>query len=465
MMLSEHDTPLEVLEREQQHLHAHTVGGAFLIALGPFVAELMKVPRICERLAELREEGRSALLRETEEEEAMLGALRALRQKIPWDESIDADRGTSSLAERHSLAAFDEILAATQVFAEVPAAFGTGDESQTSKLLRILRVRIQQVAPAIQAIQVGDEASRERWSRLRTHARDLGVELDGLDERHQATTERAHLASVQSAGIALLQIDMVVRQLASGRLSDEVDREIVGSPELLRKSLHGRSLGAGESKFVEAADDRLRKRVNVVVAELRRRLAGSRSRDALIRHYAARCEWMASAEIEDFFARRRGDKRVEDRLVEHLASFLFDHGLPVLTRPIVARLEPDLFAANLPFEPALYVEAKQFSTQSGATAAIRDGARQIWNTAERIRKRFDLREAFLVIFRRGGPMLRFEGDVTRSGITLRPLQVDVAPSIVSGSRAQPVLVIRKAQLLAEERPKRPPAKRHRRKKP
>ncbi len=464
MMLSEHDAPLEILDREQKHLSGHGVGSEFLAALGPFVAQLEAVPRISERLAELRDEGRSALSREEEAERTLLAAVGELREKISWDESIDPDRGSSSFVERFGLAQFDQLYNDTRVFADVPAAFVTGDESQTSKLLQILRVRIGRVAPYMGALHAVDEAERERWSRLHADAQDLGAELGALEERNRAAAERAHLASVQSAGIALLQIDMVVRQLAPGPPSDEVDRGVVGPPELLRKSLHG-SLGADEAKCVEVADDRLRKRVNVVVAELRRRLAGSRSRDALIRHYAARCEWMASAEIKDFFARRRGDKRVEDRLVEHLASFLFDHGLPVLTRPIVARLEPDLFAANLPFEPALYVEAKQFSTQSGATAAIRNGARQIWNTAERIRKRFDLREAFLVIFRRGGPMLRFEGDVTRSGITLRPLQVDVAPSIVSGSRAQPVLVIRKAQLLAEERPKRPPAKRHRRKKP
>jgi hypothetical protein len=47
-----------------------------------------------------------------------------------------------------------------------------------------------------------------------------------------------------------------------------------------------------------------------------------------------------------------------------------------------------------------------------------------------------VREAYLLVFRLGGPLLVFDGFVKNGDRTLSPVLVDIAPNEVKGSRAK-----------------------------
>jgi hypothetical protein len=123
--------------------------------------------------------------------------------------------------------------------------------------------------------------------------------------------------------------------------------------------------------------------------------------------------------------------RAEEHLTLVAAEFLFDQGLnPLFNAPIV-KLRPDLFDANLPH--ALYVEAKQY--ERDPRAMIRRAAWQMWDTWNELDSCHQVREAFLLVFRRAGPLVTFDESAHLEGRTLYPFLVDIAPPSKKGSRA------------------------------
>jgi hypothetical protein len=225
--------------------------------------------------------------------------------------------------------------------------------------------------------------------------------------------------------------------LASGSPAyfDEHYRHVYGDPAWLRSFVVGNATsvrGVQGATFIQTLRGHVTSDANRVSADVIRRLDGRGSREGLLANYKMRCAWYDATGI--------------DRLTEHLALFLFDAGMRPLTTALIGRLEPDLFQ-SLP-EDSFYVEVKQYADAHGARRAVADGPPQVWSTAARLRAHFELREAFLVVFRRGGPLLRFPEDpVTAEGLTLRPVLVDVAPGARSGSNQGEVLDVTAEQLL------------------
>jgi hypothetical protein len=124
--------------------------------------------------------------------------------------------------------------------------------------------------------------------------------------------------------------------------------------------------------------------------------------------------------------------RPEEFLTLAAAEFLFDQGLnPLFNAPIV-KLRPDLFDANLPH--ALYVEAKQYDKNPRRT--ILRAVWQVWDTWNELDSQHQVREAFLLVFRRSGPLVTFDESVHLEGKTLYPVLVDIAPTSQKGSKAK-----------------------------
>ena len=289
-----------------------------------------------------------------------------------------------------------------------------------------------------------------------------------------ATYEDAHATRAFSirqrthAGFALGRLGVVLKQVNpradhQGDWQEYIEGHLVdaiGQPKDIHQLVHGSTAYDGDlERRRERIDGVLRAEVGRVCREVRRRIGATRSRVALVEAFALRCSWYDAAAMARLAKRVAGKGQAkEDPLSDHLARFLFDHGLRPLTRATVGRLIPDAFDPSprafanhreSMTEPAFYVEAKQYVDVKGARKAIRDGSRQVWNTADRIRKRYALDEAFLVFFRRGGPHLVFPPEEVRAGgLVVRPVLVDVAPGRVSGSKAQPVIHVTEAQLLA-----------------
>ena len=129
------------------------------------------------------------------------------------------------------------------------------------------------------------------------------------------------------------------------------------------------------------------------------------------------------------------------------SRWLFDNGLNPLSTPNMADLRPDLIDPTLPFN--LYVEAKQYS--GAAKSYLIKGFRQVWDTVAGIQSTsYRVREAFFVIFRRGGPRYVFPKTVVGDGWTTNIIVIDIASTTERGSRGAPKIEnITEAELLVQ----------------
>lgn len=126
-------------------------------------------------------------------------------------------------------------------------------------------------------------------------------------------------------------------------------------------------------------------------------------------------------------------RKPEDILTIALARYLFDQGLNPLFNAEIVKLRPDLFDSTGPF--AFYVEAKQYEDKP--QKLVTKAAWQVWDTWNELDGQYEVPEAFLLVFRRGGPLVVFDSEFVRSGSrTLYPLVVDIAEPASKGSRAK-----------------------------
>jgi hypothetical protein len=172
-------------------------------------------------------------------------------------------------------------------------------------------------------------------------------------------------------------------------------------------------------------------------------LARGRSRLAIVRRFAARCE---SFDREDLAqaagAATPGARgRPEALLTLAFARYLFDAGFNPLVDAAACGLRPDVLDATS--SPAVYVEAKQFeAVAEGVVQGLRSGLQQALNTWDRLAKRWYIPEAFLLVFRRSGRPIAIEPPFIEYGHRwLYVIVVDIAVGEESGSHAkEPVRV-------------------------
>jgi hypothetical protein len=195
----------------------------------------------------------------------------------------------------------------------------------------------------------------------------------------------------------------------------------------------------------------------LIYNELRRRLGAERSLLAVFERYRTRCQWYDAERLRGLAERGRG--KPEDRLADALVTFLFDHGLNPLTRPLAGELAPDVLGGDARF--SFYVEAKQYD--SAVRAQLVDGMQQVWDMLGQLRgTAHDVREAFYVVYRRGRPRYAFPPRVQSGDRVVHVIDIDIAPNEHRGSRAPSPIVIEPSEL--EPQPERPvfPARRRRR---
>lgn len=203
-----------------------------------------------------------------------------------------------------------------------------------------------------------------------------------------------------------------------------------------------RSSGKQPRRVDDAALRFLRADVRRIYQELRRQIGSERSLLALIQRYRQKCEWYDSERLR-VLAMSEGGTR-EDRLTETLATFLFDHGLNPLTRPLVGRTQPDLLGAELGF--SFYIEAKQYS--SGHPGYLLNGMQQIWDMLDNLHgTKLAVREAFYVIYRLGGPRYAFPPRIQHRDRVVHIIVVDIAEMSARGVHAPHTQSFREEQLL------------------
>lgn len=161
--------------------------------------------------------------------------------------------------------------------------------------------------------------------------------------------------------------------------------------------------------------------------ELRFRIGMGRTRLALIRRYAARCHAFDAAELRAIC--NEGRYNAERRLTQHFGRYLFDQGLLPIIDPTLGGLRPDIL--HVQGEP-LYIEAKQYANSAPRSQIVKAYS-QVWSTWSRLRNDYPrLREAFLVVFRRSGPLFHPPPLLRGHGLALHSVVVDI--SSTGGSR-------------------------------
>jgi hypothetical protein len=191
-------------------------------------------------------------------------------------------------------------------------------------------------------------------------------------------------------------------------------------------------LGIDRSEDPECEDWRAKadSALEIFLQDMALRIGIHLSHRALIMRFKTKCELF----LADGLRTRMTAKSTKAELyaTQTAAQFLFDEGLNPLFNAQIVRLRPDLFDPRLPH--ALYVEAKQYGT-ANPKRMIEKATWQVWDTWNELDSGHKVREAFLLVFRRAGPLVTFDESVHLEGRTLHPVLVDVAPAAKKGSRA------------------------------
>ena len=110
----------------------------------------------------------------------------------------------------------------------------------------------------------------------------------------------------------------------------------------LLKVADGDRLEDADRKLIAERVTQLRAGVERLHEELRRRIAATRSRLALVHRFKLRCEWHDRERMTAVANDKSLGGGPEDRLTAEFARYLFDQGLSPLSKPMAGGLQPDL---------------------------------------------------------------------------------------------------------------------------
>jgi hypothetical protein len=286
-----------------------------------------------------------------------------------------------------------------------------------------------------QRVKVRLEAGEELDADLRRNVdagRALQERVNRIDAAYSHAQRARRLDEVASAGSSLVQLERELHELHPGPDRLPRAREQDGSLHHLRNHFFERQPALMDDVGATTQSAPLRSRAAIVVEEICRRLGLERSLLALVNRYRQRVEWYEAYRLRQLTEQGQGPGHIEDRLTSTLAMFLFDHGLNPLTKPMIGPGQPDVLGTGGPF--SFYVEAKQHA--EGARSYLVQGFNQIWDMFDRVRgTRQEVREAFYVVFRRGGPRYQFPDRVANDGRVVFPVVINIAEMSESGVNA------------------------------
>jgi hypothetical protein len=411
---------VEVIDRSWQLLQKRT-GANFVLACFPFVEQLKRDPRTASILDELRRENLQSRegIRAAREESrtqalAVFQELRTLRPDVfptePAPQGYDCTADTIFLNLQESSQESD---------AEVWAPFeGPGTYIGLDATLTILQSLLEKTD--LENLKIRHDAVMRRLD-FETRARNIyfrtaaGASLARIEREF----DDLHPLVVEPGTSPQLEARRRMRDRATGTLYGalfgrrrlSVDNEI--SAEMLTKI------------------DELRADMECLNEEIRRRLGIERSLLAVVDRYRQRCQWYDSEKLRALAKNAPGAP--EDRLSETLATYLFDHGLNPLTRPLLGKVSPDIFHPHPIF--SFYIEAKQYT--QGCRKYLLQGMQQMWDMLSNVLGTdYDIREAFYVIYRRGGPRYHFPSCVPdKDRGVVHIIFIDIAAPNERGSNA------------------------------
>lgn len=288
------------------------------------------------------------------------------------------------------------------------------------------------------------------------------TQQERIDVLYQHLEHEAQLCSAELPGAAAERLEEFARGLnptppSVGDVADfiryKTQREQV---ERLEQSVIWGDLAhtTNEGLVTLREMESLKRDALLVLIEMRARLLLGWSRRALMQRFAARSARFSANFLRNLCQKhddRTKQQKVEDRLTNFAARFIFNQGLNPLTNLDVGGVRPDIFDV-FGTGPALYIESKQYGDRTPGLTDIHDWSAQVWNTWHILSQSYSdrIHEGFLLVFRWGtGRQLALPPVVQNGTLTLYPMLVDIAPSGARGSRAEPLVQISEHDLLPQ----------------
>lgn len=426
------DLQLEFLQKQQ--------GLSFIGQVGRYLDTITSDPRVDTLFGDLLREADKAELAFANVEKKLIARLCEIRDAlIAMAPSID-----DSTRQHDPSVGFDH---------EYEASFGHFNAMAAKAPDRIALQRfpeqIEVFLPRMLRV-VG-----EKWQAVAKIAKTpelfvLGSAQGAIEADHQHAIQRFSLIGRSDPCAAAARLRTFIDEMNPPPGVTDEERLMwnlrVGMNDLLR-GLYGLRPASSRADREDVARDvensvtKLREDAESVHVELRRRLYSRRSRRALLVRFKIRCE---SYDRERMRGLARPNKR-ETPLTVEAARFLFDNGLTPLIDATSGGLRPDLLDTATPW--TFYLESKQYGDAAGARKAVRDGAKQIWDTAGHL-KSLGVTEVFWLVFRRGGPRCILPDELRAEGLVVFPILIDIAEVKKSGSKQKEQPLEFKAEDLA-----------------
>ncbi|WP_147444960.1 hypothetical protein [Corallococcus sp. CA053C] len=403
-------------------------------------------------LSDMEAEATQLVHRHWEHDTACIKSLCSIRDEFLAQEPASDDTLTVKPAidsddtgYRYTFAHFNEI--ATEQPRPVDPV-DTRDNSRTGELLPILVGKLESAMRLHEDIQGNTAGIKQNQ---RPELTPLYLRLMTLHDRHLHTHRLFLDEKLTDPGMFLLRLKQTLSALnpepneiktpndLAARWDDH-QISLANNLEALREKLYSPTGGSDISQWmrrqlggsipqdsVEQLVSTLHPVASFVHEDLIRRIGTRRSLIALLHRFKERCEWHDRDRLRKLAEQ---SKRPEDVLTAELARWLFDQGLSPLTRPLAGGLQPDLLDPSV-----LYVEAKRYRDGKKARHHIIQGTHELYDAVTRIKgTKYDITEAFYVVFREGGPRFKLPEVIRGDGWVTLPIVIDIAPLTESGSR-------------------------------
>lgn len=430
---------IDMLQRQLRFLQTRD-SERIIPAAGRWLGFLRREPQLAELLKELAEETRGALRHLTEVDHEIRDLL-----LMAWKENEALLRACLvEESDKEQLHAYGHMDRFKEAVSERPAVtlprWRTFDEDTTDTENHVLAMK-HWTSWAI-------SCAERRGGRVDEALIGLRDRLNEASLAVQFGKRRLRIVFEGSPGAALYRIRSTVREATPmpPQRSEHADEEeaeahaweiaIFERTNEFAEKVHSRRALATrhlEADEVTAAGATIAADAELITNELQMRILAGRSRLALVRRYAAQCEGFDADTLRKRLRSGRG--KVERELTLDFAKYLFQQGLTPILDATIGSLRPDVLDAAP--SGLLYVEAKQYSDKA-PRSKITAAYRQVWSTWGRLANVYNVPEAFLLVFRVGGPRVELPPVLRHHGRILYSVLVDVSAS--AGSRERAALV-------------------------
>ena len=450
---------VELLERQWRFLFTQE-GTAFHRQLRRFVRFVQEEPRLAALLNDIQRDGEELVRRHLQNDQDLTQRLVALKREFVTQVPDEDDSslpfpssGWSKSEYEMSLAYFDKVAENSRISSVKVDALT--DDTTSKRLLKILAAKFNRSRSLFFPSQSEHPIARTEEQQSKIY--DLQRQLLDLQNQQEYAHRNFIDEKLTSSGLIFNAVLRLLRDFNPEPTpvpADERERDAQllaqvnqylnegfatpGKRHIEKALYDGGSLSDDETKAVERSARMLKLYMERVYEDLRLRIGTRQSLIKLINRFQHRCQWHDRVRLYNLVESAKSGP--EEVLTAELALWLFDQGLSPVSKPMMAGLEPDLTDPSFRFN--LYVEAKQYN--SSANDYLIRGFHQLWDTVSGLKGTpYEVREAFYVVFRRGGPRYILpDQPLAGEGWTAHLRLIDIAPNTERGSQGakKPIVI-------------------------